>query len=86
MVRFDLTDFEWSVTESLLPTKVWGVRRVDDRRVLSGIFWRLRTGTPWAAIPARYGPQHDLRQPFQPMAQGWSLGAHSADRIRRLRR
>jgi transposase len=29
---------------------------VDDRRVLNGIFWRLRTGSPWADIPERYGP------------------------------
>lgn len=56
MGRFDLTDFEWSVIEPLLPTKVRGVARVDDRRVLNGIFWRLRTGAPWADIPARYGP------------------------------
>ncbi|HEX8214353.1 MAG TPA: IS5 family transposase [Allosphingosinicella sp.] len=56
MARFDLTDFEWSVIEPLLPTKVRGVKRVDDRRVLNGIFWRLRTGAPWADIPSRYGP------------------------------
>ena len=56
MARFDLTDFEWSVIEPLLPKKVRGVARVDDRRVLNGIFWRLRTGAPWADIPARYGP------------------------------
>jgi len=56
MARFDLTDFEWSVIEPLLPTKVRGKARVDDRRVLNGIFWRLRTGAPWADIPARYGP------------------------------
>jgi transposase len=56
MARFDLTDFEWSVIEPLLPTKVRGVPRADDRRVLNGIFWRLRTGAPWADIPARYGP------------------------------
>ncbi len=24
--------------------------------MLNGIFWRLRTGAPWADIPARYGP------------------------------
>ena len=56
MARFDLSDFEWSVIQPLLPTKVRGVKRVDDRRVLNGIFWRLRTGAPWADIPARYGP------------------------------
>lgn len=44
MARFDLTDFEWSVIEPLLPTQLRGVKRVDDRRVLNGIFRRLRTG------------------------------------------
>lgn len=48
MARFDLTDFEWTVIGPLLPRKVRGVPRVDDRRVLNGIFWRLRTGAPWA--------------------------------------
>ena len=56
MARFNLTDFEWSVIQPLLPQKSRGVARVDDRRVLNGIFWRLRTGAPWADIPARYGP------------------------------
>ncbi len=56
MARFDLTDFEWSVIQPLLPNKPRGVPRVDDRRVLNGIFWRLRTGAPWADIPSRYGP------------------------------
>ena len=39
MARFDLTDFEWSVIQPLLPNKPRGVPRVDDRRVLNGIFW-----------------------------------------------
>ena len=55
MARFDLSDFEWSIIAPLLPTKVRGVARVDDRRVLNGIMWRLRTGAPWADIPERYG-------------------------------
>ena len=44
MNRQDLTDFEWFVIEPLLPQKSRGVPRVDDRRVLNGIFWRFRTG------------------------------------------
>ena len=56
MARFDLTDAEWAAIEPVLPTDVRGKERVDDRRVLNGIFWRLRTGAPWAEIPARYGP------------------------------
>ena len=57
MARFDLTDFEWSVIAPLLlPNKVRGVALANDRRVLNGIFWRLRTGARWADIPQRYGP------------------------------
>ena len=56
MRRYELTDFEWAAIEPVLPTNTRGVPRVDDRRVLNGIFWRLRAGTPWADIPERYGP------------------------------
>ena len=32
MARYDLTDFEWSANEPLLPRKSRGVPRVDDGR------------------------------------------------------
>src|SRR6476620_10109358 len=41
----------------MLPTKPRGVPRVDDRRVLNGIFWVLRSGAPWRDVPALYGPR-----------------------------
>ena len=56
MDRFDLTDEEWAIIQPLLPNKPRGVPRVDDRRVLNGIFWVLRTGAPWRDLPERYGP------------------------------
>ena len=56
MQGYELTDFEWRVIEPLLPNKPRGVPRVDDRRVLNGIFWVLRTGAPWRALPAEFGP------------------------------
>ena len=55
-MRYDLTDFEWSVIEPLLPTKRRGVKPKKSRRVLNGIFWVLRTGAPWRDMPERYGP------------------------------
>jgi transposase len=57
MSRYDLTDFEWRVIEPLMPNKPRGVPRVDDRRVLNGIFWVLRSGAPWRHLPERYGPR-----------------------------
>jgi hypothetical protein len=39
MSRYDLTDFDWRVIEPPLPNKPRGMPRVDDRRVLNGIFW-----------------------------------------------
>ena len=31
----------------MLPNKPPGVQRVNDRRVLNGSFWALRSGAPW---------------------------------------
>ena len=56
MARFDLSDAEWRIIRPLLPNKPRGVARVDDRRVLNGIFFILRTGSPWRDLPERYGP------------------------------
>lgn len=43
--------------EPLLPNKPRGVPRVNDRRVLNGIFWVLRSGAPWRDLPERFGPR-----------------------------
>lgn len=56
MARFDLSDTEWAVIAPLLPDKPRGMARVDDRKVLNGIFYILRTGSPWRDLPERYGP------------------------------
>lgn len=43
--------------EPLLPNKPLGLPRIDDRRVLNGIFRVLRSGAPWCDLPERYGPR-----------------------------
>jgi transposase len=55
-MRYDLTDFEWSVIEPLLPAGRRGVKPKNNRKVLNGIFWVLRAGAPWRDLPERYGP------------------------------
>lgn len=64
MGRYDLTDFEWRIIEPLLPNRSRGVARVDDRRVLNGIFWVLRCGAPWRDLPERYGPYTTIYNRF----------------------
>jgi putative transposase of IS4/5 family DUF4096 len=38
----------------MLPNKPRGVPRVNDRHVLNGIFWVLRSGAPWRDLPERF--------------------------------
>jgi transposase len=56
IMRYELADYEWAAIRPMLPNKARGVPRVDDRRVLNGIFWVLRSGTPWRDLPDCYGP------------------------------
>ena len=53
-MRYELSDTEWGAIRVMLPNKPRGVARVDDRRVLNGIFWVLRSGAPWRDLPNVY--------------------------------
>jgi transposase len=55
-MRYEVTDYEWAAIRPMLPNKARGVPCVDDRRVLNGIFWVLRSGAPWRDLPDCYGP------------------------------
>lgn len=50
-MRYELADYEWTAIKPMLPNKPRGVPRVNDRRVLNGIFWVLRSGAPWRDLP-----------------------------------
>jgi hypothetical protein len=50
-MRYELTDYEWAAIKPLLPNKPRGVPRVNDRRVLNGIFGSC--GHVWANIAPR---------------------------------
>jgi len=55
-MRYELADCEWIVIKPMLPNKPHGIPRVNDRRVLNGIFWILRSGAPWRDLPEMFGP------------------------------
>jgi transposase len=40
----------------LLPVAVLGRPSVCQRKLINGIRWRVRTGSPWRDLPAEYGP------------------------------
>ena len=61
---FWFSDAQWSRIEPLLPVNGKGARRVDDRRVLSGIIHSLQTGGRWVDCPPVYGPKKTLYNRF----------------------
>lgn len=56
MALFWLSDESWAAIEPHLPRNQPGARRVDDRRIISGIVHVLETGCRWRDCPAEYGP------------------------------
>ena len=56
-MRYELSNKGWSIVRPMLPTKPRGVPRVDDRRVLNGIFWCCDPPLPWRDLPSIYGPR-----------------------------
>ena len=69
MGRYDLSDEEWRLVAPLLPKLGKGKPRVDDRRVVNGIFYVLRTGAPWRDLPERYGPYTTIYNRFNRWAK-----------------
>jgi len=53
---FWLDDEAWAAIEAHLAKNQPGTRRVDDRRVISGIIHVLKSGCRWCDCPPEYGP------------------------------
>ena len=65
----DIPDDLWRLVERELPRhkpKPYGGRpRVDDRKILAGILYRLRTSCQWQALPAQFGSGPTCHRRFQ---------------------
>ncbi len=59
MRRHELADEQWELIEPILPVQRRGGRGrppCDQRKMLNGMMWILRTGAPWRDLPERLGP------------------------------
>ncbi len=71
MSRGDLSEVEWRILKILLPVEREPGKRgrgrppEDNRNVINGILWRLRTGAPWRDVPEKYGNWNSIYRRFR---------------------
>jgi transposase len=86
--RGDLSEVEWRILRVLLPVERAPGKRgrgrppEDNRNVINGILWRLRTGAPWRGVPEKYGSWNSIYRRFR----RWSASGVWGERGRRSRR
>ncbi|WP_424341441.1 transposase, partial [Henriciella sp.] len=59
-----MSEAQWAAIEPFMPENQPGARRVDDRRVISGIMHVLKSGCRWQDCPAAYGPPTTIYNRF----------------------
>jgi len=65
--RGDLNEAEWRRLYDLLPAERGRKSRpaFDNRIIVNGILWHIRTGTPWRNVPEEYGKWMTVYQRFR---------------------
>jgi transposase len=65
-----VSDEAWAVIEPLLPRATGRSRPwIDHRRVVEGVVWRFRTGSPWRDLPERFGAWNTVFKRFDRWAK-----------------
>ena len=67
MKRYELTKEQWARIKPLLPPETAGKRgrpRKDDRVMLNGMLWIVRSGAQWRELPEAYGPWQSVYARF----------------------
>lgn len=80
--RHELTDAQWAQIEHLLPGKKNdpGRTAADNRLFVNAVVFVLKTGIPWADLPARFGKHDTVRKRFDRWCAGgvWAKIAHAS--------
>lgn len=71
MARNLMSDDEWRFFEHfILAIRAPNGRKpVDHRLVLDGIFWIMRTGSPWRDLPEKFGKWRSVYRQFRRWTQ-----------------
>jgi transposase len=81
MLRHQLSDDEWELIQDVFPPPAkTGRRPVDRRKIVDGILWVLRTGSPWRDAPVEFGPWQTLWDLFDK----WNASGIFDEILRRL--
>ena len=88
---WEIPDAVWPMMQMILdeyyPPHPKGHRRVELRRVLNGIIFRLRTGCQWNRLPAAFGDDSTVHRHFQHWCQAgifdrlWAVLVEACDEL-----
>lgn len=81
MTRERLSDDAWDCVHDVFgEAKATGRPPRDRRLVLDGVFWILRTGSPWRDLPEEFGPWQTVWRLFD----AWNSNGTLNEILRRL--
>ncbi|WP_437090281.1 IS5 family transposase [Streptomyces sp. enrichment culture] len=63
--RHELTDQDGELLAPLIPRAATGRPRVEDRQVVNGMVYKIRTGISWRDLPERHGPWQTVYTRFR---------------------
>ncbi len=67
MSRHDISDEQWKIIAPYIEIKrndPRGRPAKDNRQMLNGSLWILKTGAPWRDLPSEYGPWQTVYKRF----------------------
>jgi transposase len=75
--REELTDEQWSLIESFFDkaesVQTRGRPRCENREVMNGVLWILRSGARWCDLPGRFPPCQTCHRRFQEWVKDGTL-------------
>ena len=89
---WSVSDELWAKVESILeehdPPAKYGPDRIDQRKALDGVIYRMRSGCQWNHLPEAFGDDSSVHRTFQRWVQAdvigrvWALLIETCDELR----